>query len=200
MHGFGLMWAMEPTHAKLFFEFLVIVCLITLVRAVALALALFRLPGRARVTLADVLAQRIDPDRLAKAALAHVVARDGGADRHASDEVCHTLRMADATFQYRWSLSHARVIATNGLLRLTWLVSWAITCFGAYPAFTLEYDDTNRTASTAWYIVGELLLERLATGLAVCILLAVVSMFFEGRLIRRRAAWRLFYATARANL
>jgi hypothetical protein len=196
MHGLALTWALEPTHAKLFFEFLVIVCLITVVRAVTLALVLFRLPGRARVTLADVLAQRIDPDRLAKAALANAVSREGGADRRASDEVCQTLRMADATFQYRWSVSHARVIATNRLLRLTLLVSLAITCFGTYPAFRFAYNDTNRMAAWAWFIAGELLLVRLASGLAVCVLLAVVSMFLEGRLIHRQAAWRLFYATA----
>jgi len=58
MHGLGLVWVLEPTHAKLFFGFLVIVCLITVVRTVALALALFRLPGRPRVTLADVTAWR----------------------------------------------------------------------------------------------------------------------------------------------
>jgi hypothetical protein len=195
----GVNWAMEPAHARLFFGFLVIVCLITLVRVVRLSWTLFAVPLRTRTSLAEVLARRSDADGLAQAALAHAVSSEGAPTLTAVDaraEVRRLLRMANARFNYRWRLAHARTIATNGLLRLTLLVSVAIACYGAYPAFHFAHNDTNLNGYEAWFKAGELLLARLAMGLAVCTALCGLSVFFEGRLIRRKAAWRLFCATA----
>jgi hypothetical protein len=93
-------------------------------------------------------------------------------------------------------MAHARVIATRGLSRLTVLLSVAEVCFGAYPAFTLAYFDTNRTAYGALLAGLNLLMTRLTIGLAVGIVVGAVSMFFDGCLIRRKASWLLFRATA----
>lgn len=192
-------WPMEPPHARLFLMFLMIVCLITSVRLVRLALALFVARGLGRVSLEEVITQPIDAHRLAKAALANAFSGEGRsstAAQGASDDVRRRLQMADARFNYLWSVSHTRVIATKGLMRLTLLVSLMVTCYGAFPAFELEYNDTNVTGYEAWTAAIQILLARRALGLAVCIALTGVSLFFEGSLSRRQASWRLFHAAA----
>jgi len=179
--------------------FLVIACLITSVRLVRLALALIVARGRGRVSLEEVITQPIDADRLAKAALANALSgkgRSSTAARGAPDDVRRMLQMADARFNYLWSVSHARVIATKGLVRLTLLVSLMVTCYGAFPAFEFEFNDTNVNGYVAWTAAIQILLASLAVGLAVCIALCGVYLFFEGSLSRRRASWRLFYAAA----
>ena len=194
-----LFFPMESPHARLFLVFLVIVCLITSVRLVRLALALIVARGRGRVSLEEVITQPIDADRLAKAALANALSgkgRSSTAARGAPDDVRRMLQMADARFHYLWSVSHARVIATKGLVRLTLLVSLMVTCYGAFPAFEFEFNDTNVNGYVAWTAAIQILLARLAVGLAVCIALCGVYLFFEGSLSRRRASWRLFYAAA----
>jgi hypothetical protein len=194
---------MEPPHARLFVMFLVIVCLIASVRLVRLALALFVPRGRGRVSLEEVLTQPIDADRLAKAALANALTGEGRsstAAQGAPDDVRRMLQMADARFNYLWSVSHARVIATKGLVRLTLLVSLMVTCYGAYPAFEIEFGlnliNTNVNAYEAGVAAIQVLLARLAVGLVVCIALCGVYVLFEGSLSRRQASWRLFHAAA----
>jgi hypothetical protein len=183
--------------------FLVIVCLITSVRLVRLALALLGARARGRVSLEQVITQPIDADRLANAALANALSGDGRsstAARGVPDDVRRLLQMADARFNYLWSVSHARVIATKGLVRLTLLVSLMVTCYGAYPAFYLQtgFDRGLSNVSTyqAWAFAFQILMARLALGLAVCSVLCAVYIFFEGRLSRRHASWRLFHAAA----
>jgi hypothetical protein len=194
-----LSWSLEPPHSRLFMMFLVIVCLITGVRLARLALALFVARRRDRVSLEEVITQPIDADRLAKAALANALSGDGrsGAPaRGAPDDVRGMLQLADAKFNYLWSMSHARVIATKGLVHLTLLVSLMVTCYGAYPAFEFEFNDTNVTGSVALVTATQIVLARLTLGLTVCIALCGVYLFVEGRLSRRQADWRLFHAAA----
>ena len=52
-------WPMEPFHAKLFWIFLAIVCLITSVRIVRLAWALFGAGRHGRLSLGNVITQPI---------------------------------------------------------------------------------------------------------------------------------------------
>jgi hypothetical protein len=199
MHEPTIYWALEPPHALLLYAFLVMVCVITLVRVVRLVLALFAAPWRKRLSIEDVLTQRVEPDRLSTLALAHAISCKGPfnvPDAFARPDVRRLLRMANVRFNYRWRMSYARVAATKGLLRLTLLVSFATVCYGAYPSFWDAYSNTNATLLTGWFAAGKLLLARLVIGLSVCIVLTGVHMFFQGRLIRRKASWRLFHATA----
>ena len=107
-----------------------------------------------------------------------------------------TLQMADARFNQLWSVSQARVLATKGLMHLTLLVSLAVTSYGIVPAYYFERYDPQADAFSAWMTAIQTLSERLTLGLMVCIALCGVSTFFEGRLIRRKASWRLFHAAA----
>jgi hypothetical protein len=183
----------------MFNAFLVIVCAITLVRVMILMVALFAPPERALPSMEHVLGLRVEPDALATAALARALPSEGSfnvPNAIARGDVRRLLRMANARFNYRWGLLRAHVVATQGLVRLTLLVSFAYTCYRVYPAFAFHFNDTNRPAYSAWYLAGRELLTQLAIGLAVCIALAAVHAFFEARLIRRKASWRLFHATA----
>ena len=140
-------------------------------------MALLVARGRGRVSLEEVITQAVDADRLATAALTNALSGEGRsstAARGAPDDVRRMLQMADARFTYLWSVSHARIVATKGLVRLTLLVSLLVTCYGAYPAFTLEHFDPTVTAYEAWDAAIQVLLARLALGLAVCIALCGV--------------------------
>jgi len=196
MRNSGVDWVLEPPYARLFYEFLLVVCAMTLVRAARLVSALFSL-GRQRLSIVEVFAQPVDPDRLARAALANAISCDGSAP-HAVDAagVHSTLVIAHARFEYLWSVADARVHATKGLLRLTLLVSLTMTVFTAYPEYYDAFNNRNVSGSIALFNAGELLLARLAIGLGVCVALCATCLFFEGKLIRRRSYWRLFYKTA----
>jgi hypothetical protein len=173
MHQFGPAWD-ENNLARLLAAFLGLVLVVTLVRSALLARALLKLAA---------LARDVDPNapRLGPAAPEQAVAAP-------------LLRSADARFAHGWHMAHARVMATKGLAVLTVLVSIAVVCLGAYTTLSIDY--VLHPGGTLGLLQGlDMVLTRLAAGLAVAGALTATAVFFEGRLIRRQAVWRLYRDT-----
>ena len=187
--GLILIWGAQLPYVQGFLLVLAGICAATLVRAGILAWAVLSWPLRTRLSSEAGAHGRVDADRVAIAALAGAIR----GPRPDWDVVVSPL--ADARFDYRWRMAHARVVATKGLSRITVLLSVLVVCFGAGPAFFLAHWESNRGTYGDWVGGLTVLSMQLAVGLAVAILLSVVAVFFEGRLIRRKASWRLFRAT-----
>jgi hypothetical protein len=193
----AFVWWAEPAYAQVFYAFLAVVCLVTLVRVALLAWTLLGWPVRGPISVGEV-AGPADPDQLAASALAGTVRSNGNREATpigSDDGWARLMRRADAIFTYRWQIAHARVTATKGLSGLTVLVSVAEVAVGAYPTFFEALWESNLPVHRSLLVAFSLLMTRLMIGLAVGIVSGAAAMFFNGCLIRRHASWRLFQAT-----
>jgi len=206
MRDAGIVWELEPAYARQFYVFLAIVCVMALVRAVWLARHVSPTPwfNPHRIALQHVIAGTVAADLLARSALANVVYLEVGIEAaHETvdrDAAIRTLRAADTQFSYLWQLAHARVVATRGLLWLTLIVSAMIAFYGAVPEWYDLYNNQNNPGMASLMQAINIVFARFARGLFVCALLGGMCIFFEGRLIRRMAFWKMFHATAMDSL
>lgn len=114
MSGNGFSF-IEVIHGTLFYAFLAIVCVVTLVRVVRLVLALFA-PGQKGWSIERAVNERLEPDRLAALAFGGAISCDDASnlpEAIAPGDVHRLLRMANARFNYRWRVSHARIAARD---------------------------------------------------------------------------------------
>ena len=93
-----------------------------------------------------------------------------------------------------WETYHADVASIKRLARLTFLVAVLIVIYGAFPTWAEHFNNTNITGNEALITSLSLLFDRLAIGIATCVLFLAISNHFENSLMRRRSSWNYFYS------
>jgi hypothetical protein len=199
MSVWHFLWMMEPPHAQLFYAVLAVVCIVSLAQATLLSVAVFGLPRLKRRSREALGAEERAAVDLAAAGLAGRIGQDGRrflGSVPARTEWERVLREADAHFSFEWQMAYARVSATREFAKLAVLLSVLVVSFGAYSTLFLSIYEINIPVATALLRGLRVLMTRLTIGLAVSIALCAMAMVFNGRLIRRKASWGLFRATA----
>lgn len=209
-----LRWATEPMHAKLFIFYLLIVYFLAVVYSVRLVWALA--PLGARLALRNVARGDVTEEILARAALANRVLIEpigvGGLESNGTLTPSHekptlyTLRAVDSRFKDVVGRCQADAAVIKRLSWLTLLVSFLVVVYGAFPTLADQFNDRNVIGSAAILATVDLLLSRLALGLASCAVLYAVSSVSEVTLMRRLNTWQhlhsqvvLFWSTHHAD-
>jgi hypothetical protein len=207
-------WLFLLTFAEPYTGLLVALLAVTVVRAGLWSRRLFGGMFRHRTRVGCVLDGSVSPDGLARAALGNLVSNDAPSPERVArlragsrvelDAALRTLRAADARFDYLWRRLAIGVSSTRGLWHLALIAAAIITAYGCFPHFEYFVVDGARGASsarlTALYEGGKWVMARLALGLGVAAVLAVLAMVFDGVLQHRLASWKYLYAKTRDAL
>jgi hypothetical protein len=197
------LWQQHSGEAKLIDLWLLAVVFISAVRFVRLAWRLYRRSGGS--VLPDAVVRgAVDPDRLARSALANglryeTVAHqsmdtDSSAQTIAGKGVFSTLRAAEDAFLHLSEECCADVKSAKRASVLILLLSFAIVSYGVYPAFNWFCGESNRTMSECLQLMALQQFYELGFGLLLCAMVYMVAGFFERVLDDRRASWKFFCA------
>src|SRR5262245_44074018 len=138
-------WLTSPGFAALYTLVLIVIVVVTAVRAGRLSWRLFGRVPRQRISLERVLDNAAPADDLARAALANRVSHEAPPQERLAelrarprvelDAALRTLRAADARFDYLWRRLAIRVSSTWSLMRLALIAAAFITAFGFVPTW-----------------------------------------------------------------
>jgi hypothetical protein len=197
------LWQEHSGAAKLIDLWLLAVVFVSVMRFVRLAWRFYRRSGGPILPEA-VVRGAVDPDRLARSALANRLRYENIAQRRKDTEssaqtatgkqVFSTLRAAENTFLYFSERCCADVKSAKRASVLVLLLSLAIVSYGVYPAFDLWCAESHNTMSECLQLTALQQSYELGLGLLLCAMVYMVAGFFERVLADRRASWRFFCA------
>ena len=203
-----LRWATELPHGKVFVLYLLAVCLVAVVRSARIGWALSPLRGYKPILFRDILNGRVIASVTAKSALSGRVVTESiegdGLDSSnalspsAEKPTLNSLRAADSRFKYLVGKLQVDAALIQKLAWLTLLISILVVVYGAFPTLADQFNNRNVIGSVALLATADLLLSRLALGLAVFVVLYALASTFEVMLLRRVNAWQ--YILSQADL
>ena len=136
--------------------------------------------------------------RLALSAIAGRFSTDSAAEDPTSASL-QVLERANASFQYLCGIAAAKVASTRRLAPLTILVAVFVLLISTIRI--LIQISLQKSAGIAFVTESITLpLMQFAFGILVSAVLYCVSGFYEGVLMRRRASWSYFYASAQSQV
>jgi hypothetical protein len=200
---FTRFWAIEPLAVRIFLLCLFTIAAVTALRFVRLAGHLYLHSGDSLLP-EKFLKGEVGPDLFATYALANrpppkVVLREpieaeSYIDRARANDM---LAATESRFDY---LCEKCSIDVEWAKRASWLaglLSLVAVVYGATPAYLLTCGDGHVSGLTCLIESLDRLRKALALGLSSCVLLYLVSGFFEMKLRERRASWQLSFAGLR---
>jgi hypothetical protein len=202
MYAIHYFWLMQPMEIKLTVLGLLMIVLVSAVRFVGLAWRIYHEP-RGVIGPEDVSRGAVDPDLLARSALANRVPWQGilakladtrpSAESAGGDQSAPVYRMAESAFLCLWKKCQADVEAGKRACVAVFLATCIVMSWGAYSTFE-NYRGGNRWAGECLYLTLFLELRVLALGLSLCAVLYLVSSALERKLAHRRISWEYFCA------
>jgi hypothetical protein len=158
----------------------------------------------------DVLKGDVDPDLLAKSALAgrspcKAVLRkaDGVAflkEGVRMQKALYSLRLAECRFSYFWDRCYADVDSSRRASLLTFLLSLVTVVYGALPIYFGLFNGSNRRGSDCLFDTVQRLLAILTVGWSFCAVLYLESSFFARVLAKRKIGWEYVCTRLREEL
>ncbi|SRR6266481_1030523 len=200
-------WGEETVQMRVFVGYLVVVAVLTAIRAIWLLIHLLS-RRYARRSVRDISKLILEPEALA----AHVLA--GGCSHKSLDTETEKLRtaisdskatlrsldLADIEFQRIWAMCNTKINKITRLVPITLLLIALVvtsvfyaTIDGYSSAHSSEYNHHNN----AVYFGVIASIDRLALGFAAAVIFVLVSETFKSMLSRRSILWRQFVARSK---
>jgi hypothetical protein len=196
-----------PWESKLFLLYLLLVLAVSLVRSFSLVRQLWWFSASRRSLPKETQSEADRADILAASGLSNRFSYQPtatGSDvlpdkKDGANSYLRVLQEADNKFLYLSEMCAARIGSMKRLVPLTFLVSALLLVYGASEILT---EIMTQKAAPIGFLTGRIaeLLVPFALGILVCALLYAFSSLYEGALIRRRARWNYYCATAKGRL
>ncbi len=195
-----------PWSARLYILVLLFVLVLSFVRALRLAWYLGCLRNRKKMSSEGLAEPNLQPSDLANAALENRLERnffserfESPADARTNKKTFDVLHSANLRFGYVWQLCLNDVNAMKRSINLTLLAS----AFLALDRFADFFHGTAISKQVAIAATAASLAEicfPLAVGVGLCVVIYLVSMWFEGMLALRETRWNYFCARMKERL
>jgi hypothetical protein len=177
-----------PWEFRLFYLYLIVICVLSLVKTVSLTRRLWSFT-RGSLPQSDSVGER--SGLLVASALASGLSKeasDGGLGKDIAPQV---IRDAENKFLIAWEACSARVQSMKRLVMLTFLLSFLVAANGARTM--LIPLGIQKATGVAAYVGGIVeVLTLFVLGTVVCAALYAACSFYEEMLTRRKAAWSRF--------
>jgi len=162
------------------------------------------------ISVEKIAKGKIDPEILAGYALANRVPSqasavksaiaDASGDRGSVGTVLDSLSATENRFVYLCERSRVQLDSIKRANLLVFLLSLVIFAFGAIPTYSQTRNNSNLPQYLSLLDAVDQVLDTLALGLSLCIVLHLASGFLARTLSARRADWKYFFVTLKNEL